>query len=247
MSLLESPPAAEEGAVPENKAATPEHCYFAFDTLYCELTGRERVKPTFPDEKYPLFVTWNTRSTRPGRAPRLRGCIGTFDAQPVHEGILDYAIYSAFKDTRFAPIVATELPTLECAISLLTDFEDASSYLDWTVGIHGIYISFTHPALSGVLADSSATPSPTPSAQGMRSSTRFTRRPLTATYLPDVMPEQGWDQLDAIDSAIRKAGWEGRITEDLRRSIKLRRYQSSKCTVSYEEFIAWRTENGGEV
>ena len=128
----------------------------------------------------------------------------------------------------------------------MTDFEDAASYLDWTVGVHGIYISFQHPSLSGVLADSSATPSPTPFAQGTRSSAR-TRRPLTATYLPDVMPEQGWDQLDAIDSAIRKAGWDGRITEDLRRSIKLRRYQSSKCSVTYDEYIAWRKENGAHV
>ena len=73
------------------------------------------------------------------------------------------------------------------------------------------------------------------------------RRLLTATYLPEVIPEQGWDKIDAVDSALRKAGWDGRITEDLRRSIKLRRYQSSKCSVSWEDYIAWRKENGGEI
>ena len=73
------------------------------------------------------------------------------------------------------------------------------------------------------------------------------RRLLTATYLPEVIPEQGWDKIDAVDSAIRKAGWDGRITEDLRRSIKLRRYQSSKYSVSWEDYIAWRKENGGEI
>ncbi|KAL5527780.1 hypothetical protein ACEPAG_6581 [Sanghuangporus baumii] len=237
----------QEQVIEENNTATPEHCYHAFDALYCALTGRQPVQPEFPDEKYPLFVTWNTRPTRPGRASRLRGCIGTFEPQAVHEGLVEYALISAFKDSRFAPIEARELPNLECAISLLTDFEDASSYMDWTIGIHGIHISFQHPALSGVVADSSATPSPTPSAQFSRSSSRISRRPLTATYLPDVMPEQGWDHLDAVDSAIRKAGWDGRITEDLRRSIKLRRYQSSKCSVTYEDFVNWRKERGAEV
>ena len=137
-------------------------------------------------------------------------------------------------------------------MSLLTNFEDASSYLDWTIGIHGIHISFTNPALSGILAGAGASEapsplsaSPAPNARPSRSG--YSRRPLSATYLPEVMPEQGWDKLDAIDSAIRKAGWDGRITEDLRRSIKLRRYQSSKCCVSYDEFIAWREEHGATV
>lgn len=56
------------------------------------------------------------------------------------------------------------------------------------------------------------------------------------------MPEQGWDKLDAIDSAIQKAGWNGDITEDLRRSIKLRRYQSSKCLVTWGEYWQWRQQ-----
>ena len=137
------------------------------------------------------------------------------------------------------------------SVSLLTDFEDASSYLDWTVGVHGIHISFTHPALSGVLSESGASEAPSPlsasPAPNARPSRGYPRRSLTATYLPEVMPEQGWDKIDAIDSAIRKAGWDGRITEDLRRSIKLRRYQSSKCQVSYNEFIAWREEHGASV
>lgn len=57
------------------------------------------------------------------------------------------------------------------------------------------------------------------------------------------MPEQGWTKIEAVDSAIRKAGWDGRITEDLRRSIKLRRYQSSKCEVGWNDFVAWRNDN----
>ena len=65
---------------------------------------------------------------------------------------------------------------------------------------------------------------------------------MTATYLPDVMPEQGWTKIEAVDSAIRKAGWDGRIGEELRRAVKLRRYQSRKVTVGWDEYMAWREE-----
>jgi hypothetical protein len=68
---------------------------------------------------------------------------------------------------------------------------------------------------------------------------------FSSTYLPDVIPEQGWDKIEAIDSAIHKAGYTARITDDLRRSIKLRRYQSRKAQVSWEEFIQWRESHGG--
>lgn len=57
----------------------------------------------------------------------------------------------------------------------------------------------------------------------------------------------GWDKVETVDSAIRKAGWEGRITEDIRRSVKLRRYQSKKCTVGWDEYVEWRTANGGKM
>jgi AMME syndrome candidate gene 1 protein len=54
------------------------------------------------------------------------------------------------------------------------------------------------------------------------------------------MVEQGWDKLEAIDSAVQKAGWNGPVTEDIRLSIKLRRYQSKKCDVRWEDFKEWR-------
>jgi AMME syndrome candidate gene 1 protein len=62
----------------------------------------------------PLFVTWSTRSSRPGRASRLRGCIGNFEAMPLREGIAEYALISAFRDSRFNKIQEWELETLEC-------------------------------------------------------------------------------------------------------------------------------------
>ena len=60
----------------------------------------------------PLFVTWNTH--KPGRHTRLRGCIGNFDPMPLHAGLAEYALISAFRDHRFKKIEKSELPTLEC-------------------------------------------------------------------------------------------------------------------------------------
>lgn len=41
--------------------------------------------------------------------------------------------FSALKDSRFPPLTREELPKLFCSVSLLTNFEDASDYLDWEV------------------------------------------------------------------------------------------------------------------
>ncbi|CCM04801.1 uncharacterized protein FIBRA_06994 [Fibroporia radiculosa] len=230
----------------EDNVCIPEHCFRCFDALFCALTSHTLLPAEFPDEKYPLFVTWNTRSLRPGRAPRLRGCIGIFQPISLRDGLAEYALISAFEDSRFKGIEQHELVNLECGISLLTDFEDASSYLDWTVGVHGIHISFPHPTLLPAPTSPSTSPSPLSSSSSVptRSSLKHT---FSATYLPEIAPEQGWDKIETIDSAIHKAGWNGRITEDIRRSVKLRRYQSRKCTVDWEEYVQWRTKNGGRM
>jgi len=233
MSLVPAAPAHDQANV-KNSACTREHCFYAFDTLYCSLTKAQPIPPKFADEKYPLFVTWNIQRVD---EYQLRGCIGNFSPMPLHEGLAEYALVSAFRDERFRKIDRSELERLECAISLLTDFENASSYLDWTIGVHGIYITFPHPSL----LPSSETPSPFSSAPSLPRVT--SRQKFTATYLPDVIPEQGWDKIEAVDSAIHKAGWRGRITEDLRRSITLERYQSSMCSVTWDQYIQWRKEH----
>lgn len=236
MSLLPADPAVGKVGESGSDVCLPEHCFHAFDALYCALVPTTPIDPTFPDYKHPLFVTWNTRSSRPGRAPRLRGCIGCFEALPLREGLAEYALISAFRDSRFRKIDKSELQSLECGISLLTDFEDADSYLDWTIGVHGINIIFPHPSLLNT--SSSETPSPLSSSSYLPRIT--SKQSFSATYLPDVIPEQGWNKIEAVDSAIKKAGWNGRITEDIRRSVKLRRYQSKKCSVTWEEYIHWR-------
>lgn len=65
----------------------------------------------------------------------------------------------------------------------------------------------------------------------------------SATYLPDVVSERGWNQLEAIDMLIHKAGYKDAISEDMRQSIKLTRYQTEECCVSFEEYAnRWWSE-----
>ncbi|RWS12218.1 AMME syndrome candidate 1-like protein [Dinothrombium tinctorium] len=87
-------------------------------------------------------------------------------------------------------------------------FEDGDDYLDWEIGVHGIRIEFY--------------------------TEKGTKR--TATYLPEVAPEQGWDRVQTIDSLLRKGGFKGAISTEIRKSIRLTRYQSEKITVSYQEY-----------
>ncbi|KAJ7162554.1 alport syndrome [Mycena crocata] len=239
MSLIPPNPDADSKPQAGSDICTAEHCFHAFDALYCALTSAPPITPQFADDKYPLFVTWNTRSSRPGRAPRLRGCIGSFEPLSLHDGLQEFALISAFRDHRFRKIDESELASLECAVSLLTDFEDAESYLDWTVGVHGISITFAHPSL---LTSSSSSGAPSPLSSSTYLPRVTSRQTFTATYLPDVIPEQGWDKIEAVDSAIQKAGWSGSITEDIRRSVKLRRYQSKMCVVGWDEYIEWREQ-----
>lgn len=167
------------------------------------------LSATDADAEFPLFVTWNTSGVG---GHSLRGCIGTFEAQPLSTGLSSYALTSALQDHRFPPITAAELPTLDVAVTLLTDFEDAADAMDWTVGVHGIRISFR--------------------AKGKR---------YGACYLPDVAVDQGWNKEETIVSLMRKAGWSGRrekwteVTD-----LKVVRFQGLAETVDYDTFWKWK-------
>lgn len=118
---------------------------------------------------------------------------------------------SAFDDTRFSPITARELATLECAVTLLTDFEPASSPMDWSIGTHGLRISFTYHG-----------------------------RRYGSTYLPDVAREQGWTKEDTLVSLMRKAGWTGRKDDWKKVELTVVRYQGKKVALGYKEWKEWR-------
>ena len=59
----------------------------------------------------------------------------------------------------------------------------------------------------------------------------------TATYLPEVAQEQDWTKVRTVDSLLRKGGYSGKVTEEFRRTIRLMRYQSEKCVITYDEYI----------
>ncbi|KAL8166723.1 hypothetical protein V2J09_008222 [Rumex salicifolius] len=191
-------------------SANREMVVYCFDTLVAHYNNEQPPPPAFEEGEHPLFVTWNKVVN--GCEPRLRGCIGTLEPRHLINGCKDYALISALRDRRFSPIQAKELPQLQCTVSILVNYETAANYLDWEVGTHGMIIEFTDPDYN-------------------------TKR--NATYLPEVASDQGWTQIEAIDSLIRKAGFEGAITESLRKSIRLTRYQSTLFTMSYSDYVSY--------
>ncbi len=159
----------------------------------------------------PLFVTWNTAEDEPPGEHVLRGCIGTFDPLPLAEGLATYALTAALHDTRFAPVARRELPFLAVAVTLLTDFEPVDAWDDWTLGRHGLRITF-----------------------------RVGGRRYGATYLPDVAPEQGWSKEQTVVSLMRKAGWTGRRDRWRDVPLTVVRYQGAKKSLAWPAYDTWR-------
>lgn len=155
-----------------------------------------------------------------------------------------------------------------CSVSFLTDFEICKNYLDWEIGIHGIYIEFPSPHhypewLANLPPSNSFSPLPssetTTSIESFNSisslppyhlpsfssSGSHSRRKIwTATYLPEVAEAQGWSKIEAIDSALQKAGYTDSVEEGLRRGMRVSRYKSEKIEVRYGEWKVWKESHG---
>ncbi len=179
-----------------------------------------------------MFVTWKIRipdkneNEEEGKEPSaaakrkksedeemLRGCIGTFAKESLKTNLPLYSLISAFKDTRFPPISLREIPMLTCTVSLLQNFEQIKDPLDWVVGKHGIQIKFK--------------------AKGQS---------YSATFLPEVAPEQGWDQKQTISQLLRKAGYKGDFAS-VKDTMVAERYQSTIHTASFLDYIDFTTKN----
>ncbi|KAG1675750.1 hypothetical protein FOA52_012406 [Chlamydomonas sp. UWO 241] len=204
-----SAPGAVAAASPEE--ATEEHVVFVFATLESHLSGTLGPEPAFRDAHTALFVTWKVTATGRHATPRLRGCIGILEPRRLHTALRDYALTAALHDKRFQPIGLAEVPGLECTVSLLSCFEEAGGWDDWQVGRHGLIIEFSDPQ---------------------------TRVRRSGTYLPEVAHEQGWSKDAAIDSLIHKAGYDGPVDAALRSALRVTRYQSTACTLTYAEYTA---------
>jgi AmmeMemoRadiSam system protein A len=107
--------------------------------------GTEVLRPAQPSaalqEKCGCFVTLHKNKT-------LRGCIGTIEAaRSLLAGVEENARNSAFRDPRFPPLEADELPEVDIEISVLSvpialDYSDTDDLLEKIQpGIHGVIIS----------------------------------------------------------------------------------------------------------
>ena len=181
-------------------------CKYCFEVLETELSKGNTKKVPLPEEfKGKSYPLFVTWTT--GKEKELRGCIGTFQSGKLEKKLGEYALISAFEDDRFDPIDKSELKNLNCGISLLVNFEKANNALDWEVGKHGIDIDFEDD--NGV--------------------------DYSATFLPEVAEEEGWDQRTTLKHLVKKAGYRGSLDKVLSR-IKCKRYQSIKKTISYNEY-----------
>ncbi|KAI9295979.1 DUF51 family protein [Neoconidiobolus thromboides FSU 785] len=202
------------------------HVYYCFETLsnYLNHYGNKSyysdsdliknlpldysIKSEFPNDSYPLFVTWNLIDPHSSEEEELRGCIGNFSPLSLHDGLKEYALISALQDTRFDPIDTEELDQLSCCVSLLVKFELAEHYLDWEIGVHGIRLKLN-----------------------------INDRIYGATYLPEVAAEQGWTKEETIKSLLRKGGYKGKTDKEVLDKIKITRYQSHKSKASFKEYL----------
>ncbi|KAG1699552.1 hypothetical protein DVH05_012963 [Phytophthora capsici] len=146
-------------------------------------------------------------------ATRLRGCIGTL-APTRLRNLRDFTFKSALRDRRFDPIDPEELHRLHCSVSLLIDYQDAESYDDWEIGTHGIIIEFN---------DSSG-------------------NDYSATYLPQVAREQGWNHIETVTSLMKKAGYRHSVTQDMLKTVKVTRYRSSIHKLTYQQYLSVKQE-----
>lgn len=153
-----------------------------------------------------LFVTFNKRDAT-GEYD-LRGCIGSLSKLNVGESLAYYTAQAALHDPRFPSIKKKELSDLSVGVSLLHTFEKApGGVYDWQVGTHGVVLNINHNG-----------------------------RSYSATFLPEVAPEQEWTVAETIASLARKAGFRGRLTEEVLANSSVTRYQSAKCALTWQEF-----------
>lgn len=170
-----------------------------------------------------MFVTWKTTKDHV-----LRGCIGTTSPINLIIGLKRYSLRSALEDGRFSPIKVSELESLTCSISLLTDFSNCSNYCDWTIGMHGISIKFEDGG-----------------------------HHYSALYLPEVMTECGtmehykhialtrigFNYEEALYSLIKKSGHKGAVNRSFLQKLQITRFQSRKASVAVTEYIRIRNDS----
>lgn len=199
----------------ETLAASPQMCILCFDVLIGTLQKQkiQNSLDNFRREEIHATTCCPLFVTwLKGEDKNLRGCIGTFESsKPLYQVLSRYAVVSALQDDRFEPVSLSEIGDLHVNVSLLTSFEEISDCYDWIVGMHGIEIEL-----------------------------KDLYRTFSATFLPEVAKEEGWDQHTTIVYLLDKAGYRQKVSRDLNKQfgnrLKVVRYQSSKFSLSYSSY-----------
>jgi len=94
----------------------------------------ELSQDPFYEKELGLFVTLHIHGD-------LRGCIGYIQGfKPLKSAVFEMAEAAAFHDTRFMPLVESELDEVEIEISILTELVEIPDYHDIVIGVDGILL-----------------------------------------------------------------------------------------------------------
>jgi AMMECR1 domain-containing protein len=110
------------------------------------------------------------------------------------------------------------LGDLSVCVSLLHAFEPTDDYHNWYPGTHGINLELhPHSSTGG------------PSYQ--------------ATFLPEVIQQQGWSREETLEQLLAKAGYPHPWKEhDRHHSVNFCRYQSLRHCLSHAEYLCHRRQ-----
>jgi len=87
------------------------------------------------DEVRGVFVTLKRRGA-------LRGCIGMIEGdEPLGDGVMRQALAAAFRDPRFEPLTADELPDLSVEVSVLTPLRPVAHWHEITIPGQGVLLT----------------------------------------------------------------------------------------------------------
>lgn len=116
----------------------------AHDAIAAEFQPRELpFEPPSPHlaEMRGAFTTLYSRG-------QLRGCVGyVLPVAPLYRTVMETARAAAFDDTRFGPVVESEVPELEVSLSVLSPLEPIRAE-DVAIGRHGLLVTVgTHRGL----------------------------------------------------------------------------------------------------
>ena len=140
-----------------------------------------------------------------GEERLLRGCIGTFQIGYLESQLGQFAIIAA-NDNRFPSVSADELEDLTCMITLMHSFKKKKNVFDWEVGTHGVELIFTW--------------------QGEQ---------YCATYLPQIIKQNGWTKERTIDELIVKSGCKESY-ETVKDVLEIETYEGHIKRISFEEY-----------